>query len=66
MFLLLKGLTSLVSNESFEFWAGENPEALQQLKERIYLDGQEHSEEKDMPVSEEIYRRIQNFTIKSA
>lgn len=55
---LLRFLNSMSKNlgeQSFESWAKENPQALQQLKQRVYVSDQIHGNEQDMPVSKEIY-----------
>lgn len=52
---------NLLNNELLA-WAQENPEALQQLKERTYISGNEHTSKQDMPVSESFYRRIQELS----
>lgn len=45
-----------LGEQSFESWAKENPQALQQLKQRVYvLSDQTPGNEQDMPVSKEIY-----------
>lgn len=57
-----KGLKNLFHDSEFSAWAQENPEALQQLKERTYISGNEHTSKQDMPVSENIYRKIQKLS----
>ena len=56
------GMALLLSDKKlltdFYSWAREYPEALQQLKNRTYIFGNEHTNEQDMPVSKEIYDKI--------
>lgn len=59
---LLKFLNPMSKNlgeQSFESWAKENPQALQQLKQRVYVSDQIPGNEQDMPVSKEIYDTLQ-------
>ena len=46
-------------------WANKHPQALQQLKDRTYIFGNEHTNEQDMPVSKEIYEALQAFEVET-
>ena len=51
-------------DDAFEQWiAHSDPETVQKLKNRVYIRGQAHSEEQDMPVSEDIYEIISSAII---
>ncbi|MGX8717307.1 MAG: protein kinase domain-containing protein, partial [bacterium] len=57
------GMVSLLqSNNAFSTWTKDYPDALKQLKDRTYILGQE-CPDKDMPVSKEVYNRIQAFKL---
>ena len=53
----------IYDNNAFEVWLENRPEIAQELKERIYIQGQAHSDKQDMPVSEEIYKIISSAIV---
>lgn len=55
----------LKDDKTFKDWAEANSEVSQELKERIYIRGQAHSDEQDMPVSEEIYKIINDKLVET-
>ena len=55
-------LKNKFQSDNFSAWTKENPEAFQQLKDRTYVFGRAHNPDQDMPVTEEIYRKIQNLS----
>lgn len=51
--------------DTFEYWVKEHPESAQELRERIYVRDQAHSDKQDMPVSEEIYKIINDKLVET-
>ena len=47
--------------EQFQAWVKQNPQPLQQLKDRTYVLGRTHRPDQDMPVLEKIYEAIQKL-----
>ena len=47
-------------------WSRKHPQALQQLKDRTYIFGNERTNGQDMPVSKEIYETIQGFEVETS
>ena len=52
------------SQEDFLSWAKDNSKILDLLKKRTYILGSEHRPEQDMPVSEDIYNKIQEIEVE--
>lgn len=52
------GIGSHYEEDFFEYWVKDYPKSAQELRERIYVRDQVHSDKQDMPVSEEIYKII--------